>query len=149
MNKLEKSIIEQITRKCIARIKEIEIKESQVQAMLERLYNMKDLKTVMDSLALNVNKFFGRPEQIQDFDACIEDIMQIDGTAYESPEALLKQLQKNKDTNYTPGNISIEENHKLIADTLKALCDKLNELGVDYYVVGALSTFIGTRNTII
>lgn len=149
MNKLEKSIIEQITRKCIARIKEIEIKESQVQAMLERLYNMKDLKTVMDSLALNVNKFFGRPEQIQDFEACIEDIMQIDDKAYESPEALLKQLQKNKDTNYTPGNISIEENHKLISDTLKTLCDKLNELGVDYYVVGALSTFIGTRNTII
>lgn len=149
MNELEKSIIEKITRKCIARIKEIEIKESQVQSMLERLYNMKDLKTVMDSLALNVSKFFGRPEQIQDFNACAADIMQIDKKAYDSTEALLEQLQKNKDTNYTPGNITIEENHKLISETLKPLCDKLNELGVDYYVVGALSTFIETRNTII
>ena len=32
----------------------------------------------------------------------------------------------------------------MIAETLKATCDKLNELGVDYYVVGALSTFIKT-----
>lgn len=149
MNEQEKKIIEQTARKCISRLKGIDVKETQIQSMLERLYNMKDLKTVMDSLALNVSKFFGRPEQIQDFDACIEDIMQIDDTAYESPEALLEQLQKNKDTNYTPGNISIEENHKLISDTLKPLCDKLNELGVDYYVVGALSTFIETRNTII
>ena len=43
----------------------------------------------------------------------------------------------------------MEENHRLIEDSLKPICDKLNELGVDYYLVGALSTFIGTRNTIV
>lgn len=149
MNEQEKAIIEQTVRKCISRLKGIDVKESQIQSMLERLYNLKDLKSVMDSLALSVNKFFGRPEQIQDFNDCVKDIMYIDETAYESAEALLIQLQKNKDTNYTPGNISIEENHQLISDTLKPLCDRLNELGVDYYVVGALSTFIGTRNTFI
>ena len=47
------------------------------------------------------------------------------------------------------GNIPVEENHRLIEDSLKPICDKLNELGVDYYLVGALSTFIGTRNTIV
>ena len=82
--------------------------------MLSRLYDMKDLKTVMDSLALNVSNFFVKPEQIQDFSDCIKDIMQIDDTAYDFPEALLNQLQKNKETNYTPGNIPIEENHQLI-----------------------------------
>ena len=149
MNEQEKEIIEQTARKCISRLKGIDVKETQIQSMLERLYSLKDLKTVMDSLALSVNKFFGRPEQIQDFNDCVEDIMHIDETAYESTDALLTQLQKNKDTNYTPGNISIEENHQLISDTLKPLCDKLNDVGVDYYVVGALSTFIGTRNTFI
>lgn len=149
MNEQEKTIIEQTARKCISRLKGIDIKESQIQTMLERLYGLKDLKAVMDLLALSVSKFFGRPEQIQDFNDCIEDIMKVDKTAYESTDALLMQLQKNKDTNYTPGNITIEENHQLISDTLKSLCDRLNELNVDYYVVGALSTFIETRYTFI
>lgn len=43
------------------------------------------------------------------------------------------------------GNISVEKNHKLIEDTLKLVCDKLNEAEVDYYVVGALSAFISTK----
>lgn len=145
MNEKEKTAIEQATRKCISRLKDIKVTEQQVQSMLSRFYDMKDLKTVMDSLALNVSNFFGKPEQMQDFNDCIKDIMQIDDTAYDSPEALMEQLQKNKETNYTPGNIPIEENHQLILDTLKPLCDRLNELGVDYYVVGALSTFIGTQ----
>lgn len=145
MNEKEKTIIEKTTRKCISRLKDVKVTEQQIQSMLSRLYYMKDLKTVMDSLALNVSGFFGRPEQIQDFNQCIKDIMQIDDTVYDSPEALLSQLQKNKETNYTPGNIPIEENHKLISDTLKSVCDKLNDLDVDYYVVGALSTFIETQ----
>lgn len=145
MNDKEKTIIEQATRKCVDRLKDIKVTEQQVQSMLSRFYAMKDLKTVMDSLALNVSNYFGKPEQIQDFNDCIKDILQIDSSIYDSPEALIEQLQKNKETNYTPGNILIEENHQLISDTLKSLCDKLNELGVDYYVVGALSTFIGTQ----
>ena len=145
MNDKEKTIIEQTTRKCISRLKDVKVTEQQVQSMLSGLYHMKDLKTVMDSLALNVSDFFGKPEQIQDFNDCIQDIMQIDDTVYESPEELLTQVKKNKETNYTPGNIPIEENHQLISDTLKKVCDNLNELGVDYYVVGALSTFIGTQ----
>ena len=145
MNEKEKTIIEQATRKCISRLKDIKVTEQQVQSMLSRFYDMKDLKTVMDSLALNVSNFFGKPEQIQDFNDCIKDILQIDSSIYDSPEALMEQVQRNKETNYTPGNIPIEENHQLISDTLKPLCDKLNELGVDYYVVGALSTFIGTQ----
>lgn len=141
----EKNIIEKVVRECVSRLGENAVSENQIQSLLTRLYNMQDLKTVMDSLALNVNNFFGKPEQINDFKACIEDIMQIEPSVYETSDELLAQMQKNKDTNYTPGNISIEENHQLISNILKPLCDKLNELGVDYYVVGALSTFIGTQ----
>ena len=43
------------------------------------------------------------------------------------------------------GNISVEENHKLVNDTIKTVCDRLNSLGVDYYVVGALSAFMATN----
>lgn len=145
MNENDKHVIESVTRKCISRLRNVKVSEEQVQSTLSRLYALKDLKTAMDSLTLSVSTFFSKPEQQQDLNECIKDIMTIDSSAYSTPEALLEQLQKNKETNYTPGNIPIDENHKLISDTLKPLCDKLNELGVDYYVVGALSTFIGTQ----
>lgn len=145
MKENDKLVIEEVTRKCISRLKNVKVSEKQIQSTLSRLYGLNDLKTAMDSLALSVSSFFGKPEQIQDFNDCIKDIMKIDDNVYDSPESLLEQLKKNKETNYTPGNIPIEENHQLISDTLKLVCDKLNELGVDYYVVGALSTFIGTQ----
>ena len=36
----------------------------------------------------------------------------------------------------------------MINSTIQTVCDRLNELGVDYYLVGALSTFIGTDTTL-
>lgn len=41
--------------------------------------------------------------------------------------------------------MSIEDNHTLINNALKAVCNRLNKLGIDYYLVGALSAFIGTN----
>lgn len=140
----QKQAIELATRRCVARMGEGKITEEQIQGLLTKMYNMKSVKEVMDSLTMNVSKIFGRPESKQVLAECIQDILHIDPQVYSSPQELLAQLQKNIETNYTPGDISIEENHSLIERTLKATCDKLNELGVDYYVVGALSTFIKT-----
>lgn len=140
----QKVAIEKATRSCIARMGEGKVSEDQVQVMLEKLYGMKSVKEAMDSLAMNVSKVFGKPEFKTQFAESIQDILHIDPSVYSSPKELLAQLQRNIETNYTPGNISIEENHALINKTLKVICDKLNALGVDYYVVGALSTFIET-----
>ena len=140
----QKANIEIATRKCIARMGEGKVSEDQIQGLLTKMYGMKNVKEAMDSLTLNVSKVFGKPETKQQLAECIQDIMHIDPSVYSSPEQLLEQLQRNIETNYTPGNISIEENHALIESTLKTVCDKLNGLGVDYYVVGALSTFIKT-----
>lgn len=149
--KMEKQItpeakvaIENATRSCIARMGPGKVNEGMIQALLTKMYAMKSVKDVMDSLTMNVARVFGKPETKKELAECIQDILHIDPEIYNSPEDLLNQLKKNIETNYTPGNISIEENHALIEKTLKATCDKLNELGVDYYVVGALSTFIKT-----
>ena len=141
----EKQEIEAATRKCVARLGEGKVSEAQIQGLLSRMYKMKDVKEAMDSLTMNVSKFFGRPGQEEMYNACLQDIMEIDPTVYHSKEELLAQLQKNLDTNYTPGDLPIEENHALIEATLKTVCDRLNEQGVDYYMVGALSTFIATQ----
>ena len=139
-----KVAIENATRSCIARMGSGKVNEGMIQDLLSKMYKMKSVNDVMDSLAMNVNRIFGKPETKKEYDECIQDILHIDPEIYGSARELLNQLERNKATNYTPGNIPIEENHALIEKTLKATCDKLNELGVDYYIVGALSTFIKT-----
>lgn len=135
--------IEETVRKCTDLL-DGKVTEQQIQSMIDRLIKMKDMQTVMDSLALNVDKLFGNPEQQKKFEKCIDYIASLSDGAY-SREDIITQIQENKSKNYTPGNISVEENHELINDTVSQVCEKLNKLGVDYYVVGALSTFIGTQ----
>lgn len=49
-----------------------------------------------------------------------------------------------KNNNIKPGQMLIQENHELIDMTLQNLCTGLNELGVDYYLVGALPCYLLT-----
>ena len=144
----KRELIESTVRSCTSRLGGI-VTEEQIQSLIDRVVEMKDIKDVVDWLALNIDKFFGRAEQKEQYDACMEDLLKLAGESYKSKDDIIAQIKDNKAKNYTPGNISVEENHRLIEYSLKPICDKLNELGVDYYLVGALSTFIGTRNTII
>lgn len=59
--------IEQTVRRCTDRLGFVT--EEQVQSMVEHLKKMQDMKAVVDSLALNIEKFFGKEEQKADFEA--------------------------------------------------------------------------------
>ena len=113
-----KVAIEKATRSCIARMGHGKVSEENIQALLSKMYKMKSVNDVMDSLTMNVSKFFGTPERKTQFAECIQDILHIDPEIYGSADKLLSQLKRNIETNYTPGNISIEENHALIEKTL-------------------------------
>ena len=92
--------IEQTVRKCTDRLGFVT--EEQVQSMVERLTKMKDIKSVVDSLALNIEKFFGREEQKADSEASMQDILELSGGAYSSVDEIIAQVQNNKAQNYTP-----------------------------------------------
>lgn len=92
--------IEQTVRKCTDRLGFVT--EEQVQSMVERLTKMQDIKSVVDSLALNIEKFFGREEQKADFEASMQDILELSGGAYSSVDEIISQVQNNKAQNYTP-----------------------------------------------
>ena len=91
--------IEQTVRKCTDRLGFV---TEQVQSMVERLTKMNDIKSVVDSLALNIEKFFGREEQKADFEASMQDILELSGGAYSSVDEIIAQVQNNKAQNYTP-----------------------------------------------
>lgn len=119
--------------------------KERVQKVVENLIAMKDTKDVIEKLAMSLESIFGNSPQFKNlYSEALEQLLTIGATAFKSVEELLNKVEYNKTHNITPGNISISENHALIDSTISSLCSKLNELGVDYYLVGALSAFIGT-----
>lgn len=136
--------IEKVVRNCSLKLGNI-ISEEKIQKLINKLANMKDLKEATDLLALSVDRVLEGKTQNEQYKACMEEILKLAGNSYKIKEDIIEQVKINKSRNYTPGNISIEENHQLIEYSLKPICDKLNELGADYYLVGALSNFIATQ----
>lgn len=97
----KRDLIEATVRSCISRLGR-EVTEQQIQGLIASLLEMKDIKEVADSLALRVDSFFGIPEQKEEYEACMEDILQLAGDSYKSKEDIIFQLQDNKAKNYTP-----------------------------------------------
>ena len=139
----EKQKIETVVMNIAANVPNIP--KERIQKVVENLVAMKQPKDVIERLAMSLEKMFGNSPQFKDiYIGSLEELLTIDETAFESIEELLNKVEFNKTHNITPGNMSVEENHALIDSTISSLCSKLNELGVDYYLVGALSAFIGT-----
>lgn len=144
MNDEEKLKIETVIMNIASNVPNLP--KERVQKVVENLIAMKQPKDVIEKLAMSLEKIFGNSPQFKDlYSETLEQLLTIDTTAFKSIEDLLNKVEFNKRHNVTPGNISIEENHTLIDSTISRVCSKLNELGVDYYLVGALSAFIGTR----
>ena len=92
--------IEQTVRKCTDRLGFVT--EEQVQSTVEHLVKMQNIKSVIDLLALDIEKFFGKEEQRADFEASMQDILELSGGAYSSVDEIIAQVQNNKAQNYTP-----------------------------------------------
>jgi len=143
MNDEEKLKIETVIMNIASNVPNLP--KERVQKVVENLVAMKDTKDVIEKLAMSLESIFGNSPQFKDlYSEALEQLLTIDTTAFENVEELLKKVEFNKTHNITPGNISISENHALIDSTINSLCSKLNELSVDYYLVGALSAFIET-----
>lgn len=97
----KRDLIEQTVKKCVSRLS-VDIAEEQVNALINRLVSMKDIKTAVDSLALTVDSFFGKEELKKEFMECLEDLYKLGGEVYSSPEEIVSQIRENKSKNYTP-----------------------------------------------
>jgi len=117
------------------------ISEDRIDKLVDELIGFSN-KDIIDSLALRVLSFYG-----DDNSKLLEGLeltRSLDPSIYKDWKSMIKVAEINKATNHKPGDLSVKENHELIDKTLVEVCNKLNALRVDYYVVGALSSFIGT-----
>lgn len=141
MEKYEKQKVRKTVEAIAKKIPNID--NNLVEQAVFSLEKSQTLKIAMDKFVMRLDEMFGDNSSFQDiYYDCLNSIIEINPNEYTDRNQIISMINRNKELNITPGNISIEENHKLINETLKFLCDKLNNLGVDYYVVGALSAFI-------
>ncbi len=93
--------IEKVVRKCVGRLN-IQISEEQIQSTVSKLMEMKDIKTVMDSLSMTIEQFLGQPEQKKLFEESMKDILALDPSAYRTIDEMIAKVQVNKKVNYRP-----------------------------------------------
>ena len=60
------------------------------------------------------------------------------------PVEEMKVILNKMFSNIVDGNMSLEENHKLVNESLIKFSTLFNQYGIDYYIVGALPCFIKT-----
>ena len=61
-------------------------------------------------------------------------------------EILKEEVVNKLEINSSCSEFSIEENHKMIEKSLSFICQKLNELNVDYYVTGSIPLYVKVGN---
>lgn len=93
-------------------------------------------------LALVAYRVVGDDEELYDYTLSV--IRNINPTICPKVSDM-KQIISKMYSNDVDGNMSIEENHALVSDSLVKFCDLFNMHGIDYYIVGALPCFLKTK----
>ncbi|MBQ7667936.1 MAG: hypothetical protein IJS47_01240 [Clostridia bacterium] len=139
----EKSKVEKVIRDLAQNMPSFP--EERVLKAISSMTSLKTPKNAIEKLAMRLEDIFGTNPDFKEFyEDALNKVLTIDENAFQNIEELLKQVKFNKTHNINPGDMSLEDNHALVNCTLKTLCDKLNMLGVDYYLGGAVSAFIAT-----
>ena len=110
----------------------------------EKLYakysNMSDLEIINDLSQITYVLLMNNDELYDYALATIRDINPEICPSVEEMKVILTKLFSNE----KKGNMSLEENHKLINESLIKFTSLFNQYGIDYYIVGALPCFIKT-----
>ncbi len=105
-------------------------------------FSLMDDKNVIKELSILIYKTFGNNEEYYDYALTIvRDINPDICPSVEEMKVIISRMFANE----VYGNMSLEENHKLINEALIKFTTLFNQAGVDYYIVGALPCFLKAK----
>ena len=116
------------------------VDKEQVTQLLEKYSSQSETEIIKD-LSMISYRLFSNNDELYNY--AITLIRSINPTICPSVEEMKIKLD-NMHNNVVEGNLSLEENHKLIYDNLYNITTLFNEAKIDYYIVGALPCFIRT-----
>ena len=117
------------------------ISEEQKQKLINKYKDMPDSEAIKE-LSSTAYQAIGSNSEL--YDHALNVIRNINPSICPSIEEM-KTIIEKMFSNEIEGNMSLEENHKLVSDSLRLFCNLFNQYGIDYYVVGALPCFLKTN----
>lgn len=136
MNKKDNKL-EQVVRYCTTRINKFT--EEQIVQVISKLKQASP-KVAMKFLTQKAMMFYDVSSK--EFALMLKQIYKLNDGSYSNAQAIVNEIQKEQELNLPEDGQTLEENHKTLKESLKLVCDKFNELGIDYYIGGALSVYL-------
>lgn len=118
----------------------IAISNEQKQDLLEKYSKLPDTEIIKD-LSEKVYQVIGPDSPF--FDYALNIISNYSPSICPPVEEMKNKLIKMF-SNEVEGNMSLEENHRLVSESLIKFTTLFNQYGIDYYIVGALPCFLKT-----
>lgn len=115
----------------------IKIKEEKKQELISKYSSMKDVDVIKELAQILYSKLNNEENLFK----ALEEIRNINPEICPSVEKMNDILNKMF-SNEIEGNMSLEENHKLVKESLIKFTVLFNQYGIDYYIVGALPCFL-------
>lgn len=134
----QQDLLEQVVRYCTKKVNRFT--EAETLKVIDKLKEASP-KVRVKFLTEAALKVYKDPEN-KDFKLMMDQIFKLNEGAYSSKQSVLDEIQREKDLNLPENGQTLEENHKTIKSSLKIVCDRFNELGIDYYLVGALPMYL-------
>lgn len=128
-----KKIIDELT-------KTINISDEKKEELYSKYSSMSDVKIIKELSQISHRMFSSNTEL---YDYALSIIRSINPKIC-PPITEMKLILSKMFSNQIEGNMSIEENHQLINESLIKFTTLFNQYRIDYYIVGALPCFIKT-----
>lgn len=110
------------------------------QELITKLSTLSETEVIKE-LSQIVYRILGNNEEKYNY--CLEVIRNINPEICPPVEEMKIRLSKMF-SNEVEGNMSLEENHRLVNESLVRFTTLFNQYGIDYYIVGALPCFLKT-----
>ena len=118
----------------------ITVSEEKKQELITKYSSLSESEVIKD-LSQIVYRVLGSNEELYNYS--LEVIRNINPQICPPVEEMKSRLSRMF-SNEVDGNMSLDENHKLINDELVRFTTLLNQAEIDYYIVGALPCFLKT-----
>lgn len=118
----------------------VDITDEQKKDLLEKYSKLPDAEIIKD-LSESVYRIIGPDSPFYDYDLTT---IRNYNTSICPPVEKMKTILTKMFSNEVEENMSLEENHRLVNESLTKFTTLFNQYGIDYYIVGALPCFLKT-----
>lgn len=118
----------------------VNVQEDKKQELINKCSNLSETEVIKELSQIAYRVLRNNEEM---YNCCLEVIRNINPGICPSVEEM-KTLLSKMFSNEVEGNMSLEENHRLVNESIVKFTTLFNQYAIDYYIVGALPCFLKT-----